>query len=97
MVFFEGCLLVRVDKLSTEGGEKGDIDWLYRMKRIIFLAISLYGKFSFFFLPSCRFYPSCSQYALQTIEKHGLFLGLIKALRRILRCQAFSPGGYDPV
>jgi hypothetical protein len=50
------------------------------------------------FLPStCRFYPSCSEYAVQAIGKYGLWHGGVKACRRVLRCHPFSPGGYDPV
>lgn len=45
----------------------------------------------------CRFYPSCSEYAIEAIEKHGVFSGLFKGLKRILRCHPFSRGGYDPV
>ncbi len=47
--------------------------------------------------PSCRFQPTCSQYALEAIEKHGVFLGSYLSLRRILKCHPFHPGGYDPV
>jgi uncharacterized protein len=47
--------------------------------------------------PSCRFYPSCSQYALEAIECHGLPYGLYLGLRRLLRCHPFHPGGFDPV
>lgn len=47
--------------------------------------------------PCCRFVPSCSQYALDAIEHHGPLRGVILALRRILRCHPFHPGGYDPV
>ena len=47
--------------------------------------------------PSCRFVPTCSEYALQAIEKYGVVRGLIMAVRRILRCHPFHPGGYDPV
>ncbi|MDO4505355.1 MAG: membrane protein insertion efficiency factor YidD [Spirochaetales bacterium] len=50
------------------------------------------------FLPDCcRFTPSCSQYALEAIKKHGPFRGLYLAVRRILRCNPFHEGGYDPV
>ena len=48
-------------------------------------------------LGCCRFYPSCSEYAIEAIEKHGVFFGLFKGLKRILRCHPFSKGGYDPV
>jgi hypothetical protein len=47
--------------------------------------------------PCCRFIPSCSQYAQEAIEIHGPFRGACLALRRLLRCHPFHPGGYDPV
>jgi putative membrane protein insertion efficiency factor len=47
--------------------------------------------------PSCRFYPSCSAYALEAIEKHGPARGGWLTARRLLRCQPFCKGGYDPV
>lgn len=47
--------------------------------------------------PCCRFVPSCSQYALDAIEIHGTLKGFYLAVRRILRCHPFHPGGYDPV
>lgn len=47
--------------------------------------------------PTCRFVPTCSEYALQAIEKHGVVRGGLMAVRRILRCHPFHPGGYDPV
>lgn len=47
--------------------------------------------------PSCRFTPTCSQYAIEALEKHGAFKGTILAIWRILRCNPFSKGGYDPV
>lgn len=46
---------------------------------------------------SCRFYPTCSQYAVEAIEKHGLLRGGGLAVRRVLRCHPGNPGGYDPV
>ena len=48
-------------------------------------------------VPTCRFYPTCSSYALQAIERFGAWKGGILALRRILRCHPFHPGGIDPV
>lgn len=45
----------------------------------------------------CRFEPTCSQYAIEAIERHGIFKGIAKALWRILRCNPWSAGGYDPV
>ena len=47
--------------------------------------------------PSCRFSPSCSQYALVSIEKHGLVRGMLRGTVRVLRCNPFSKGGFDPV
>lgn len=47
--------------------------------------------------PSCRFYPSCSEYGIEAIKKHGVFKGGIMTVWRILRCNPFSKGGYDPV
>ncbi|MGH3545811.1 MAG: membrane protein insertion efficiency factor YidD [Mycobacteriales bacterium] len=48
-------------------------------------------------LPRCRFYPSCSEYAALAVTGHGAVRGLVLALRRLLRCHPFHPGGYDPV
>jgi putative membrane protein insertion efficiency factor len=50
-----------------------------------------------FLPPACRFYPTCSQYAAQAIEKHGVLRGSILAAKRLARCHPFNPGGVDPV
>mgnify|MGYP000902545146 CR=1 FL=1 len=46
---------------------------------------------------TCRFYPSCSHYGYQAVYKYGAFKGVWMALKRLLRCNPFNPGGYDPV
>lgn len=47
--------------------------------------------------PSCRFYPTCSQYAIEALETHGVLKGSWLTVSRICRCHPFHPGGYDPV
>lgn len=47
--------------------------------------------------PSCRFFPTCSEYAVEALVKHGLIFGLYLSARRIIRCHPFCRGGYDPV
>ena len=49
------------------------------------------------FPPSCRFYPTCSEYALDAVRKYGAFKGSFLACKRILRCNPYCRGGYDPV
>lgn len=68
------------------------------MKRILLWLIRFYRRFiSPLTPPSCRFVPTCSQYAMEAIEKYGALKGGWMALKRILRCNPFHPGGYDPV
>ena len=68
------------------------------MKLFIMSIIRLYQKvISPFLQPSCRFYPTCSSYALEAIEKHGVFSGFRLAIKRILKCHPFHSGGFDPV
>lgn len=70
-----------------------------RMGRIIGLKlIKFYKRFiSPLFGKNCRFYPTCSDYTYQAIEKYGLIKGVFLGLKRILRCNPFNPGGYDPL
>ena len=68
------------------------------MKKIAILMIKFYRLFiSPLKPPTCRYMPTCSEYALQAIEKYGIVRGGSMAIRRILRCHPFHPGGYDPV
>ncbi len=68
------------------------------IKKIFIFPIKIYKKIISPILPdSCRYSPSCSTYAVEAIEKHGVILGIILALYRILRCNPFGKGGEDPV
>jgi hypothetical protein len=68
------------------------------MKVILIFAIRLYQKFiSPLLPPSCRFYPSCSEYARQALAKFGAMKGSWLATKRLLRCHPYHEGGFDPV
>ncbi|MEO0223618.1 MAG: membrane protein insertion efficiency factor YidD [candidate division WOR-3 bacterium] len=66
------------------------------MKNIIIGFIKFYKLFLSPILPnSCRFYPTCSDYMILSIEKHGILIGLLKGIWRIIRCNPISKGGID--
>jgi hypothetical protein len=68
------------------------------MQKILINFIKFYRYFiSPLFPPSCRFQPTCSQYALDAITIHGWLKGSFLGIKRILRCHPFQEGGYDPV
>lgn len=68
------------------------------MKKLCILLIRFYQLFiSPLFPPTCRFYPTCSQYAIEAIQKKGVLRGGWLAIKRIAKCHPFHPGGYDPV
>lgn len=68
------------------------------MKRFLIFLIKLYRKYiSPMKAPCCRFYPTCSMYAMEAVEKYGAIKGGFMAIKRILKCHPFHPGGYDPV
>lgn len=71
------------------------------MKYILISLINWYKKHISFWLESknicCKFYPTCSDYTKQAIEKYGAGKGLLLGIYRILRCNPFSKGGYDPL
>lgn len=68
------------------------------MARILMSMIKAYQVLlSPFFGQQCRFYPTCSQYALDTINKHGAMVGSYYAVRRLLRCHPWHVGGHDPI
>lgn len=67
------------------------------MKHILLFLINIYRKFSRFTSPKCRFYPTCSAYAYEAIERFGAVKGTFLAVRRILKCHPFHEGGVDLV
>ncbi|MBR4793566.1 MAG: membrane protein insertion efficiency factor YidD [Bacteroidaceae bacterium] len=65
---------------------------------LLMLPIRFYRKFiSPLTPPTCRFTPTCSEYAIQAITKHGPFIGTWLAIKRVLRCHPWGGSGYDPV
>lgn len=68
------------------------------MKKLLLSLIRFYRRHvSPHLPPMCRYYPTCSCYAIEAIETHGAFKGFLLALWRVLRCNPLSRGGYDPV
>ena len=71
------------------------------MKEVIIYIINFYQKHISLWLESknikCKFYPTCSEYTKQAIEKYGAIKGSFLGVKRILRCNPFSKGGYDPL
>lgn len=68
------------------------------MKRILLFIINIYRRFiSPVKSGKCRFYPTCSEYAMQAVEKYGASKGMLMTIKRVLKCHPFHPGGYDPV
>lgn len=63
--------------------------WLIRFYRRYLSSLKKY--------PTCRFIPTCSEYALEAVSKYGVLKGGYLAFRRLLRCHPFHPGGYDPL
>ena len=68
------------------------------MQRIVIGVLRGYKLFLSPFLPSaCRFYPTCSEYMLEAVRKHGVLTGVWMGIKRLGRCHPFHEGGYDPV
>jgi putative membrane protein insertion efficiency factor len=67
------------------------------MRRLVLAPIRLYSRFiSPALPPRCKYHPSCSSYAVQAIERYGILRGLVLGVWRVLRCNPWSHGGYDP-
>jgi len=68
------------------------------MKNFLLSAIRFYQRrISPLFPPKCRYYPTCSHYAVEAIQVHGVIRGAFLTLFRLMRCNILFPGGYDPV
>lgn len=68
------------------------------MKKVLLAIFRFYQRqISPLFPPRCRYIPTCSEYAVQAVEKYGAWKGGLLALKRFLRCHPFHEGGYDPV
>lgn len=68
------------------------------MRRVLLSALRFYkARISPALPPACRYAPSCSEYAIEAVERHGAWRGSVMAIRRVLSCNPFARGGYDPV
>ncbi len=66
--------------------------------KLLVILVRIYQTFlSPFIGPSCRFYPTCSEYTITAVQRYGPFKGTFMGVKRILRCNPWNPGGYDPV
>lgn len=70
----------------------------YFWRRLVLAPIYIYRKaISPYLLPRCIYYPSCSEYFVQAVTRYGVFRGSLKGAYRVLRCNPFATGGYDPL
>lgn len=68
------------------------------MKKLLLAALRFYkSQISPALPPACRYSPTCSEYAMQAVERYGAVRGSLLAIRRVLSCNPFARGGYDPV
>ena len=67
------------------------------MKKILIKFIKLYQKLPCKIHYNCKFYPTCSNYTIEALEKYGICKGILLGIKRIIKCNPFSKGGYDPV
>lgn len=67
------------------------------MKKLLIALIKLYQKIPGPWHNACKYHPTCSNYAIEALEKHGTLKGSWLTVKRICRCNPFSKGGYDPV
>ena len=68
------------------------------LEKFVVILVRIYQIFlSPFIGPGCRFYPTCSEYMITAVQRYGPFRGTLMGVKRILRCNPWNPGGYDPV
>jgi putative membrane protein insertion efficiency factor len=68
------------------------------VKRVLLSALRFYkAQVSPALPPACRYSPTCSEYAIEAVERYGAWRGTVMAIRRVLSCNPFARGGYDPV
>lgn len=86
---------MKAGSINDESGHPGPAKWT----RALFLApIGVYQRLISPALPRrCKYEPTCSRYAVQAVEEYGILRGLVLAIWRLLRCNPWSDGGYDPV
>ena len=91
------CLHAQL-KGTSGGGPRPVTEWRTAIRRFLIIGFRGYQYFiSPLFPPTCRFVPTCSQYAIDAISKRGVLRGLLLTLWRIARCHPWCRGGYDPV
>ncbi len=68
------------------------------MKRVLLAMLRFYkAQISPALPPACRYTPTCSEYAIEAVDRHGAWRGTVMAIRRVISCNPFTRGGYDPV
>ena len=67
------------------------------LSKIVILLINIYQSISLLSKPTCRFLPTCSEYAKEAFKSHGFYIGLKLTIKRISNCRPFGKSGYDPV
>lgn len=87
-----------MSRSTTDNVEAAKRGGCFKMKRLLVKLVKFYQlSVSPLKAPCCKYYPTCSNYAIEAIERFGAFKGFFMAVYRILRCNPFSKGGYDPV
>jgi len=87
------------DRLNTDRLNQDRLTANRLLKNVVLAPVRLYRRYLSPLkpTPSCRFHPSCSEYAVQAVETRGVIVGLALSIWRVLRCNPFNKDGYDPV